>query len=71
VSTAQASLYGALTGLLFGIAICLIQAIPFLDSLMRIAVLSFVGAWMGLLLAWLNQLLPTHTDDEEQKDTRL
>jgi len=67
---AQAATSGALTGLLLGIAICLIQAIPVVDALLRIAILAFAGAWMGLLLAWLNQLLPKHSDhNSEQQDS--
>lgn len=71
MNTAQASLLGALTGLLLGVAVCLIQAIPMLDSLLRIGVLTFAGAWMGLLLAWLNQLLPENKDESKHKDSGL
>jgi len=67
---AHAAISGALTGLLLGIAICLIQAIPVADALLRIAILSFAGAWMGLLLAWLNLLLPNKSEQHnEQQDS--
>ena len=58
----HAALTGSLTGLLFGLAVCLIQNIPISDALLRMLTLSFAGAWMGVLLAWLNLLLPTHHD---------
>ncbi|MDQ6996179.1 MAG: hypothetical protein Q9M82_01810 [Mariprofundus sp.] len=64
-----AALAGMLTGFLFGCAICLIQNIPLSNALFRIFILTAAGAWMGILLAWLNQLLPSkvnrpaeHTD---------
>ena len=66
----QAALSGMLTGFLFGCAICLVQNIPVTDALFRIFVLTSAGAWMGVLLAWLNQILPSkieqhpeHTDN--------
>lgn len=58
----HAALTGSLTGMLFGLAICLIQNIPISDALFRILILTFAGAWMGVLLAWLNLLLPTRHD---------
>jgi hypothetical protein len=65
----QGGAAGMLTGLLFGIAICLVQNIPVSDALFRMAVLTGAGGWMGLLLAWLNQLLPSkHDDNSEQRD---
>lgn len=70
MTPAHAATAGALIGLMLGIAICLIQAIPIADALLRIAILTFVGAWMGLLLAWLNQLLPNKQDNnKEHRDT--
>ncbi len=59
----QAATSGAMTGILFGLAICMIRDIPLADSLFRTAVLGAAGAWMGVLLCWLNQLLPEHADD--------
>jgi len=65
----QAGLSGVLTGFLFGSAICLVQNIPVSDALLRIFILTAAGGWMGILLAWLNQMLPSkehqhseHTD---------
>jgi len=66
----QAGLSGMLTGFLFGCAICLVQNISIPDALLRIFILTSAGAWMGVLLAWLNQILPSkithpseHTDN--------
>ncbi len=58
----HACVSGALTGLLFGSAVCLIQNIAISDALFRIFILSSAGAWMGAMLAWLNQLLPSKSD---------
>jgi len=64
MTTGHAAVSGALTGLLSGAAICLIQNIPVADSLFRICILSFAGAWMGVLLAWLNQILPNKSEHQ-------
>jgi len=58
----HAGLSGALIGLLLGSAICLIQNIPITEALFRIFILTSAGAWMGVMLAWLNQLLPAKSD---------
>ncbi|OIO67515.1 MAG: hypothetical protein AUJ57_11075 [Zetaproteobacteria bacterium CG1_02_53_45] len=63
----HAATSGALTGLLFGCAICLIQNIPVVDSLFRVFVLTFACAWMGVLLAWLNQIIPGKMDQDSAK----
>jgi len=55
----QAALSGMLSGFLFGCAICLVQNIPIPDALFRIFILTSAGAWMGVLLGWLNQILPS------------
>jgi len=69
MNSVHAGVSGALTGLLFGCAICLVQAIPVSDALLRIFVLTAAGGWMGVLLAWLNQLLPSHSSEQhEQSD---
>jgi len=62
----QASISGAATGFLLGCSICLIQDIAILDSLFRVFVLTVAGAWMGVLLGWLDQLLPAvkHPQDD-------
>jgi len=57
---------GALIGLLFGSAICLIQNISISDALFRVFILTCAGAWMGIMLAWLNQLLPSKSDHHSE-----
>jgi len=52
-----ATLYGACLGLLAGIVITLLFNLDMTDSIYRTSILSVSGAWMGLLLAWLNSLL--------------
>ncbi len=61
-----AGVSGALIGLLFGAAICLIQNIAVSDALFRIFILTSAGAWMGVMLAWLNQLLPSKSDHHSE-----
>ncbi|GAV19423.1 hypothetical protein MMIC_P0357 [Mariprofundus micogutta] len=68
MTPAHAATAGALTGLLLGSAICLIQNIPVVESLFRISILAFAGAWMGILLAWLNQILPDKKNQHDQQD---
>ncbi len=60
----HAATSGALAGLLLGSAICLIQNISVEDSLFRVSILAFSGAWMGILLAWLNQILPSQSNHQ-------
>jgi len=62
----QAGMAGILTGLLFGAAICLIQNISIADASFRIFILTSAGGWMGVLLAWLNQLLPSKTNQKTE-----
>jgi len=62
----HAGLSGMLTGFLFGCAICLIQNIAISDALFRIFILTSAGAWMGVLLAWLNQLLPSKVNQQSE-----
>jgi len=62
----QAGLSGMLTGFLFGCAICLVQSIPIPGALFRIFILTSAGAWMGVLLAWLNQMLPSKIEQQSE-----
>jgi len=55
--TSYAAASGAFAGVLIGISICLIQEISLADSVFRCFVLGASGAWMGMLLAWLDQML--------------
>jgi len=66
MKVSQASISGAATGFLFGCAICLVQEISIIDSIFRIFVLTVAGAWMGVLLVWLDQLLPLSSRQADQ-----
>lgn len=61
--TKHAAIAGASIGLLAGSAICLIIGTSLTDALFRISVLAIGGAWMGVLLAWLNMLLMPKEED--------
>ena len=68
IRTAQAAALGGACGALIGFAICMVVGIGFLDTLIRMAVLGGAGAWIGMLLCWLNQLLPKPPEIEEESD---
>ncbi len=55
--TSYAAASGAFAGVLIGISICLIQEISLPDTVFRCFVLGASGAWMGMLFAWLDQML--------------
>lgn len=57
MSPRSAALCGACIGLLPGIAIAMILNLDMADAAYRITMLSVGGGWMGMLLAWLNDLL--------------
>jgi hypothetical protein len=57
----HAAIAGLSIGLLSGTAICIVIGTTFSDALFRIFILSIGGAWMGILLAWLNDLLTPET----------
>jgi len=69
MTPSHAATSGALTGLLFGCAVCLVQSIPIAESMFRIGILTVAVAWMGIMLAWLNQMLPRKTEPGEQADS--
>ena len=60
----QAGLLGALAGFLLGLFICLIQGISVEHALLRISILTAAAGWIGIMLAWLNQLLPSAKEEE-------
>jgi len=66
MKVSQASISGAATGFLLGCSICLVQNIAVVDSTFRIFVLTMVGAWIGVLLVWLDQLLPSASRQADQ-----
>jgi len=57
MSSRHAATCGIYIGLLSGIAIAMFLDLGIADALYRIIVLSVGGAWMGILLACLNDLL--------------
>lgn len=58
MKTSQAASLGAAAGFLTGFAICLLLNIGLTEALMRMLVLTLAGGWIGVLLSWLNQMLP-------------
>jgi len=61
--TTYAAASGALAGVLIGVSICLIQEITLADSVFRTFILGASGAWMGMLFAWLDQMLTPSDKD--------
>ena len=53
----HAAIAGTSIGILAGSAICLIIGASLSDALFRISILAVAGAWMGILLVWLSDLL--------------
>lgn len=63
-----ASLYGMTLGLLSGLVIALLFNLNASDAAFRMLVLAIGGGWIGMLLAWLNSLLPQPTGEETEMD---
>lgn len=63
-----ATLYGACLGILAGIVISLLFNLDIADSIYRTSILTVCGAWMGLLLSWLNSLLPAPHAGQESHE---
>lgn len=63
IRTSYAAASGAFAGILIGISICLIQEISLPDAMFRCFILGACGAWMGMLLAWLDQMLTPASED--------
>jgi hypothetical protein len=53
----HAAIAGSSIGILSGIAICTIIDASLSDALFRISILAIGGAWMGMMLVWLDELL--------------
>jgi len=68
--TSHAAASGAFAGILIAIAICLMQEISLADSMFRALVLGASGAWMGMLLAWLDQMLTPKRNDNADDNTK-
>jgi uncharacterized membrane protein YjfL (UPF0719 family) len=69
IQTSYAAACGAFAGVLIGIAICLVQEISLADSAFRCFILGASGAWMGMLLAWLDQMLTPQSKKNAGDDT--
>ncbi|MDX8398024.1 MAG: hypothetical protein R8K49_06865 [Mariprofundaceae bacterium] len=59
---------GALAGALIGIIICALRGISLEDTVFRVFVLAASGAWMGMLLAWLNHMLTPPVPEIKPED---
>jgi hypothetical protein len=63
MNTRHAAACGASIGCTIGFAVALLFGLDLTDGLYRTAILTAGGAWMGGLLAWLNDLLPNPEAD--------
>ncbi len=66
-----AAICGACTGLLAGFAISMLLNLGVSDAVYRIIVLTISGAWMGILLAWLDHLLTPSQTRADKHGTHL
>lgn len=66
---AHAGMLGASAGFLLACAICLLFNIGLTDSILRILVLTLAGGWIGILLSWLNQLLPASSEVAQEQES--
>jgi len=55
--TSHAAACGGIAGLLLGVIIALINDMQLSDAAYRLLILAMSGAWMGSILATLNDLL--------------
>lgn len=62
----HAAACGISIGLLTGIAITMCLNLTLVDAAYRIIVLAIGGAWMGILLAYLNDLLPSSQNQNSE-----
>ncbi|RMH51153.1 MAG: hypothetical protein D6682_05215 [Zetaproteobacteria bacterium] len=65
LSTSHVAAFGGACGALIGFAICMVVGIGFYETVVRMAVLGIAGAWIGMMLKWLNDLLPRMPEPEE------
>lgn len=66
MNRSHAAATGAVIGILFALAICIFMDFPLSDLLFRTLILGISGAWMGWLLALLDELLPDAEDFSDQ-----
>jgi len=60
----HAAIAGSSIGILSGIAICTIIDASLSDTIFRVSILAIGGAWMGMMLVWLDDLL---TPDDQSR----
>jgi len=73
MNASHVAAFGGACGSLIAFSICMVIGIDFYQTMIRVAVLGAAGAWIGMMLSWLNQLLPTMPksnpkQDEESED---
>jgi len=68
MNASHVAAFGGACGALIGFSICMVIGISFYETMIRVAVLGVAGAWIGMMLAWLNQLLPTMPQAEKVED---
>ncbi len=70
MNTSHAAAFGGACGALIAFSICMVVGVDFYETLVRVAVLGGAGAWIGMMLKWLNDLLPRmpESSDEEERD---
>ncbi|MDX8412640.1 MAG: hypothetical protein R8J85_00990 [Mariprofundales bacterium] len=76
MNASHVAAFGGACGSLIAFSICMVIGIDFYQTMIRVAVLGVAGAWIGMMLAWLNQLLPTmpktkpkQNEESEDDDT--
>ena len=67
----HAAIAGSSIGILSGIAICTLIDASLSDALFRISILAIGGAWMGMMLAWLDDLLTPNDHSHGHRSRRL
>ena len=65
----HAAITGSSIGVLSGFAICTMIDASLSDTLFRVSILAIGGAWMGMMMAWLDDLL-TPNDDGSHRHSR-
>jgi len=68
MNASHVAAFGGACGSLIAFSICMVIGIDFYQTMIRVAVLGAAGAWIGMMLAWLNQLLPTMPKSDADGD---
>jgi len=70
MNASHVAAFGGACGSLIAFSICMVIGVDFYQTIIRVAVLAAAGAWIGMMLAWLNQLLPTMPQEEREQETQ-